>query len=189
MDHLQELGLPFELSKCVQKDKEEFLERIWEAGGEGVIAKRLDGKYLPTKSRPRNGWIKIKRTTTGTLGDSIDGFITGFELGKEGKGFENLVGSLHISLNLLKQDGSSTTHHIARVINIPLVDRKRITVLNGDGRPELDASYYNRVVEIEGQAVSARARRLTHPRLIRFRDDKSPHDCTMSEKDLERMIV
>jgi len=189
VEELQELGFPFEISKCVQKNKVEFLEQIWSSGGEGVVAKRLDGKYIPRPSRPRNGWIKIKRDTTGILGDPIDGYITGYELGKEGKGFENLVGSLHVSLNLIKQDGSVTTHHIARVINIPLVDRKRITVKDGDGHPCLDENYYSRVVEVEGQAISARAKRLTHPRIVRWRDDKSPHDCEMYEKDLLAMIV
>lgn len=168
--------------------KEEFLEWIWANGGEGVIAKRLDGMYKDDSNRSRDGWIKIKRTTTGTLGDTIDGFITGFELGKEGRGFENYVGSLYISINLEKEDGSTYVHEIARVANVPLEKRKEITV-EGEKGPELDKSYYNKVVEVEGQAVSSRARRLTHPRLLRFRDDKAPHECTMKESDLNRMIM
>lgn len=125
---------------------------------------------------------------SGAIGDSVDGFVTGFELGEEGKGFESLVGALHISIYLEDSVGNKKLHHIARCANIPLETRKKITV-EVNGKLELHSSVYNKVVEIEGQAISARALRLTHPRILRFRTDKNPEQCVMRKEDLARLVL
>lgn len=182
------LGM-FRITKVILKRKEEFLEHLWSQGKEGCIAKNIHVEYLDRSTRPRNGWIKFKRTTTGTLGDTIDGFVIGFEPGTPGKGFENLVGALHIGINLQLIGGLTIVHEIARVVNLKLATREKITVYDENGKPQLIESMYNKVVEIEGQAVSARARRLTHPRLLRLRSDKSAHDCEITEEALDGMIV
>lgn len=189
MELLEAHCLPFERVKAVRDRKKEYLESIWDRGGEGVIAKRLDMTYLDTESRPRNGWIKFKRTVSGSIGDSIDAVITGYDLGEEGKGYEKLVGSLRVSVLVKRPNGVINWHEIARVPNIPLELRKQITTLE-NGRPVLRKEYLGRVVEVEGQSVSARALRLTHPRLIRWRDDKSADQTTVyNEQQLRSLIL
>lgn len=185
---LQGVGIQVEKVKAVRDSKEEYLDYLWSQGGEGVIAKNIRMTYLDKVSRPRDGWVKFKRTVGGALGDTVDGFVTGFELGDERRGFSDLVGALHVSVWLTAADGSKRIHEVARVANITLEERKKITVVGPNG-PELDKGVYEKVVEVEGQAVSARAMRLTHPRLIRFRDDKNPDQCVISESELRKQIM
>lgn len=125
---------------------------------------------------------------SGASGDTVDGWISGFELGTEGKGFENLVGALYISTNLECEDGTEKVHEIARTANMPLEFRREITVIGPNG-PELKKEMYGLVVEVEGQAVSARAMRLVHPRFIRMRPDKSAFQCSMKESFLKSQIL
>ena len=98
-----------------------------------------------------------------------------------------MVGSLTVSINLI-ENGNLREHEVARVSNIPLEVRKAITVLV-DGKPTLDPVYYQKVVEVDGQAVSAGEMGLTHPRLIRFREDKNPDQCLMTKETLQNLIV
>ena len=144
--------------------------------------------YLATESRPRNGWIKFKRTASGHLGDSVDAVVTGFELGDDEKGFKNLVGCLKVSVLLKRADGETIWHEIARVPNIPLEMRKEITVVE-NGFPTLRKEIMGRVVEVDGQQVSARALRLTHPRLIRWRDDKNVNSLQVYDENQLRSLI
>lgn len=190
MPKLKELGLPFFKIKAVRENKKEYLESIWEQGGEGVVCKNIYGAYLDRESRSRDGWVKIKKTASGTMGDTIDGVVTGFDLGDEGKGFENLVGSLTISVPFVKKDGTEVLHPIARVPNIPLEKRREITILDEKGVPTLDPKYFGKVVEVDGQSISARALRLVHPRLINWRLDKTLENCrSYTEEELRAMVV
>lgn len=47
------------LSQYVRTDKKEFLESILARGGEGVMLKNVNGKYVPGK-KPAKNWIKVK---------------------------------------------------------------------------------------------------------------------------------
>lgn len=51
---------------------EDYIGEILEAGGEGVVLKRLDGKYEPGKRTARKS-IKVKKE----IGTEIDAFLTG----------------------------------------------------------------------------------------------------------------
>jgi len=187
VEKLDILAVKVERVKAVLNRKREYLEHIWQMGGEGIVMKPIMMPYLSRESRPRDGWVKFKRTVSGAIGDSVDGFITGFDLGDKDKGYAELVGSLTVSINLI-ENGNLREHEVARVSNIPLEVRKAITVLV-DGKPTLDPVYYQKVVEVDGQAVSAREMRLTHPRLIRFREDKNPDQCLMTKETLQNLIV
>jgi DNA ligase D-like protein (predicted ligase)/DNA ligase D-like protein (predicted polymerase)/DNA ligase D-like protein (predicted 3'-phosphoesterase) len=71
----------------IEKDGKALFEAAKEHALEGIMAKRLDGKYLPGK-RSEN-WIKIK------VRDAVDCVIIGFT---EGKGNRELTfGSLHVA--------------------------------------------------------------------------------------------
>jgi len=137
--------------------------------------------------------VKIKRSVSESLNsaglaDSIDAFITGYDLADEEKSWNGLIGSLEVSVTLLSPEGEHD-HVIARVANIPLDIRKEMTMIGPDGKPCLKPEYYGRVVEVDGQAMSARAFRLTHPRLLGFRPDRTKMDCQYDEEYLRSLIL
>lgn len=174
------------ISRIIRRDKKEFYKRMLSSGREGCVAKNINSEYVPTK-RWRTHWVKIKRTMSQVM-DTIEGWVSGFELGKEGKGWEDLVGALHISVSLEKEDGTAEDHVIARVTNIPLELRKKITIRE-KGEYKLHPEMYGKVAEVDGQSVSARKMSLTHPKLVRFRIDKNKHQCTLKEADLKRNMI
>lgn len=160
--------------------------------GEGVMVKHLDGKYLTNGSRRPEVCIKMKRSMASAMsangvGDTIDAFVTGFSLGEVGSGFENLIGSLDLSIILVNDDGTEYQHLICRAPNIPLEDRKKMTVNNGEG-PTLDKKWMGQVFEVDGQAISPKALRLTHPRILRHRPDKSADQCIMMKSEMMKHV-
>lgn len=191
---LQKAGFPIHTLPWLESDnKVALLQEMWDAGEEGVIAKRLDSEYTPDETRSRVRWVKIKRSMKGmlnssSLGDSIDAYVVGFSPGKSGSGWENLVGSLDLALMVVKPNGDEDEHVIARVSNIPLEERKKMTVIE-DGEVKLRPEYFGRVYEIDGQDVSSRALRFTHAHIVRERPDRSAFECIMMEDDLRKQIL
>lgn len=182
---LASVGLSFKRTRSDKGDKVAFLKEIQAENHEGVIYKNLDSVYVPTESRRRDVWVKFKRDVSSSLGDTVDGWVSGYQLGKEGSGWEKLVGSLEITVTL---QPSGEEHVIANVTNLPMEYREKITV-EGPNGPEMDKSMYDKVVEIDGQDISARKRALTHSRIIRFREDKTKFECMMDEEFLNSQIL
>ena len=178
----------FFISDLIFKDKEKFLNTLLDSKKEGVIAKHLNGKYIATQSRGRDRYVKIKRKVSDSLnetdGDGVDAFITGFDLGKVGSGWESLVGSLTLSVNVQRKDGSEYVHEIARVSNIPMELREKMTVIV-EGVPQLDPAYYGKVLEIDGQDISSRALRITHARILNWRPDRDQFSCVILEEQMK----
>jgi len=173
-----EVGKWFQFPEVQMENKKEFADRIIEEGGEGVILKNLEHKYVDSSSRPRKGWVKVKRRR------EHDAFVSGFKPGEVGSGWEMLVGALEFTVNL--KDGG--THVIGFATNLPLETRKAITVLE-NGKPTLHQDWYNRVAEISGQDISARELRLSHCTIDRWRegiDGKQPEDCIEDMNDLKK---
>lgn len=166
---------------------DELFQSIVDRGGEGLVYKHLDSTYMPGK-RSRLGWIKRKRKVS-DAGQDIDGFVTGFNLGDPGKAWEYLVGDLEISIWMRMKDGTKKEHKIARVSNLELEIRKTITVKGADGKLTLDPSWYGKVFTVEGQAVSARVKRLTHARIVVERLDKSPEKCVYDEELVDANVL
>ena len=190
---LKSAGLNIVLVETAEGSKKEYFDKIIAEGGEGIVLKHVDSVYKATMSRHHKLWIKVKRTATESVlaagfGDTIDGFVTGFIKGKDGTGFENLVGALIVSVNLNKIDGSEVVHELARVPNLSLEMRNKITVIE-DGKVKLRPEYYNKVAEIDGNWVSSRSLRLVHPRFIRFREDKSLDQCCLDEATLRSLVI
>lgn len=52
-----------EISTVVSEDKREFYNLIMARGGEGVILKNINGKYVPEK-KPAWNWVKVKKHIT-----------------------------------------------------------------------------------------------------------------------------
>jgi len=168
----------FEFVEVQQDDKKEYCEKIFDDGGEGVILKNLGHHYVDSSSRPRKGWVKVKRRR------EHDAFVSGFKPGEKGSGWEKLVGALEFTVNL-KGGG---THVIGYGTNIPLETRKEITVLE-NGQPTLRKDWYNKVFEISGQDISARELRLSHCTIDRLRegvDAKLPEECIEDMDDLKQ---
>lgn len=171
------------------EEKQKFYSDIVSKKGEGIILKNIHGIYEGRESRGganKDTWVKYKRTVSESVGNDIDGYIVGFELGKEGKEYEELVATLDIAVMLYP---SGEEHIIARVPNIPLEYRKSVTVIGDDGKPTLRPDVYKKVVTIDGQDISARARRFSHAKIVRFREDKSWTECTFEERILNDLIL
>jgi ATP-dependent DNA ligase len=155
--------------------------RPWLRSGEGVIAKELECPYRPGE---RKGMVKVKRVRT------ADAVVVGWRPGKE----ENTVGAL--ILGVYDGDDLRVVGHTSGLT----AKRKRELVEElapyetgerGSGdpsrwtggrdlewvslRPEL-------VVEISFDHVSAD--RIRHgAKLVRWRDDKDPRECTFDQLD------
>jgi ATP-dependent DNA ligase len=175
-------------------EKKEFYDMIVNNNGEGVVAKHRMGVYRPVESRTKNTWVKIKRSvqqslTSTDFNDTIDAFVTGFGVGTKGKGHEDYVGALHFSVWLVDKDGQRSKHEIARISSISLELRRAITCQDENGKPDLVDGMYGKVAEIDGQAVSARSKRLSHAVIVAWREDKNYDDCVMDKKFLESMVM
>lgn len=181
----------FELIESVYGGKEakmDFYREITKNGGEGIIIKDLNAPYIPRDARGGASapFIKMKRSVSESNGADIDGWISGFQLGDPDGGFADLVGSLDISVTLAP---SGNQHVIARCSNIPLELRKKMTIVGEDGKPTIDPKYLQTVVTIDGQDLSARAKRFTHARITSFRSDKKWFDCSFPEAQLDNLIL
>ena len=153
----------------------------WLAGGEGVIAKQLEAPYLPGQ---RKGMVKVKRLRT------ADCVVVGWRVGKE----EGTVGSLILGLydkGKLRVVGHTSGFRakekrelVGRLAPYETGERGSADPsrwaadrdLEWIGlRPEL-------VVEVSFDHVSdGRIRHGT--KVLRWRDDKKPKDCTFDQLD------
>ncbi len=159
---------------------------------DGIVAKRAD---VPYQSGNRDGMVKVKRHRT------ADCVVGGFRYASKGK----VVGSLLLGL----YDTDNLLHHIGFCSAMKADERKRLT-------PELEAlvkppGFTGRapggpsrwsterstewqplatklVVEIEYDHFTAG--RFRHgTRLVRWRPDKAPKQCTMKQVEQEQMAM
>ena len=167
-------------------NKMKFHDGILARKGEGSVAVNITSKYVASKNRQKGAYVKIKKTVSKNLdlqgmGDTIDGFITGFKPATVGKGFEGQVGALEISCFVVGSNGKKEQRVIAFVPGLSNELRRELSVKGLSGELELNKEYIGKVVEVDGQGFSAKSQRLTHPRMIGFRPDKGPDDCVLTE--------
>ena len=215
IDALEKCGFNIRRVPHTNKNKKEFFKRFIDMGMEGTVAKRLNGIYIPDTTRNFKGWVKCKRSLSAALqsykageldsaeffasdnalddilggisfGDTIDAFITGFEPGTKGSAFENMVGSVCISVFICKKDGTLEKKEIGKFSGITLDVRRNMTEII-DGQPNLRAEYYNKVVEVDGQNMTKNGR-FQHCKFIRFRQDKLPDSCILDEEFLNSQL-
>jgi hypothetical protein len=183
--------------------KMNFYNEIVSAGGEGIVVKDLDADYFPVQNRGshcgsyynpssksyqnRVRFVKVKRSVASVLGDDVDAFVSGFELGSVGTANEGLVSVLHMSVYM---DDTGEEKVIASVASLPQALQKRITVIQ-DGVPVLDPAFYGTVYAVNGQDFSARQFKMVHPRIEDWtpRIDKSMFDCVFSRARLNEMVL
>ena len=174
-----------------REQKQAFLDSLLEAGSEGIVAYNLKESYKTSENRDST-FVKLKRSVSGAastagIGDTIDGWISGFKMSTEKGANAGLIGSWEISV-YVQDNGKLREHVIAYVPNIPLEIKKKCTVLDSEGKPTLREDFYNLIVELDGQCISAKSMRLTHPRMIRYRGDKIKEECIYSREFLESQI-
>lgn len=186
--------IPILRCKGSSEEKQAFLDSILSRHGEGVVFWNRNGYYTASENRDKTSWVKLKRSVTATLnkeglGDSIDAFITGFKMSTEGTSREGLIGALECSIMLMEADGSVHPHVISYVPGLSLELAKQATIIGVDGKPALHPDFYNKVVELDGQDISSKSLRLSHPKLLRWRFDKSKTECVYTRQWIESQIM
>lgn len=194
LDELQSIGFKAEMPRSNMSNKKQFYKSIIDEGGEGGILKDIDAPYFPVSSRSHRSWVKAKRSMSESIsseggGDTIDAFISGYDEADKDKQWAGYVGALHFSCYLVDDFGNKRLHHIATVSSFSMELRKELTEWDEEGNPKLKLDFYNKVVEIDGQSVSARAKRLKHAVIVKFRLDKTSDMCDISESFLNSMIL
>jgi ATP-dependent DNA ligase len=167
-----------ELTPLVQTSEE---AEGWLETGEGVIAKKLDAPYIPGE---RKGMVKIKRIRT------ADAVVVGWRPGKE----KGTVGSLILGLyegKELRVVGHTSGLSAKRKKELVKELAPYETGERGSADPsrwanERDLEWVELrpelVVEIAFDHVSAG--RIRHgSKIMRWRDDKKPKDCTFDQLD------
>lgn len=210
---------------CIEKPKnnrdlnltvEDFHKKMLIDGEEGSIVKTLNGLYDMSGSRSHNAWIKLKRSVgdsvASSLGDTIDGFITGFHniAGTDNNSWRvsTVEFSVYLTDNKLNIDDLDIELDLSNItLDQEVTDSREIKVIaNVSGLTEDDARLlsepdpdnpgfcrlkkeaYGVVAELNGQDISPRSLTLTHPRIIRWRDDKPMNQCEVSKEFLESYI-
>lgn len=194
ISQLQEAGVKVRRPYSSYSNKKAFYKAMLSMKAEGCVLKNLLSPYVASSSRPKNGFVKVKRTMSQAMqmdgiADGIDAFVSGYEPADESKSWAGLVGALEFSVFLPKEDGEMEEHKIARITNIPMELREQITEHDENGNPRLKLDWYGKVATVDGQCISARSRRLKHAVLVDWRPDRSSDTCIMDEEYMNSMIL
>jgi ATP-dependent DNA ligase len=154
----------------------------WLRQGEGVVAKELDAPYRPGQ---RTGMVKVKLVRT------IDAVVTGYRPGSAA----GTVGSL--ILGLYDEDGAlrvvghcsglraSEKRALAeRLAAYETGERGRGEASRWKGEKELEWIELRPELVVEVRFDHKSAGRIRHgTKLLRWREDKAPRECTLSQMD------
>lgn len=192
LERCKNFGLKLSMPLMAYENKKEFYDNLILMGKEGCVAKNIYSPYNIKGQRKRDGFIKIKRNMTDSmkqqgLGDTIDAFISGYEVGKSGKKWENKVGSLIFSINLYDEK-TIKVHEIATISGFSDELRDSITEIK-DGKPCLKENFYGKVASINGQCVSSKGMKLKHAVIVDWRPDRSEDTCVIDLDLIKSMIL
>ena len=172
----------FRLSPATRSadDARGWLARFESLGLDGVVAKRLASPYLPGS---RDAVVKVKEHRT------ADCAVVGIRFRGEPSGLATLLLGLFAEDGHLDYVGScavaarSRAEIAARVL--PLLDTssdRRFSEPNRWGSGELEEAPLRPGLVVEVRYDKVQGNRFRHgTKLIRFRDDKRPEDCTWRE--------
>src|SRR5690348_7766565 len=180
---LEKVGDGFSLSPVTDTVEQgrEWLQTLQAAGFDGVVAKKLGLPYLPGS---RDGVVKVKPHKT------ADCVVAGLRWKKGGretiatlllglydeKGHLDYVGSAAV--------GAKNQAEIQALV-LPLIDKKsdrRFSEPNRWGTGELEETPLKPKLVVEVRFDKLEKHRFRHgTRLLRFRPDKDPKDCTWRE--------
>ena len=183
-----ELNPVIENTEYNKNKKREFFDELIDNQKEGIVLKNKYAKYHATSSRTID-CVKVKRSTSDSLTNDIDAFITDYVVGNDDTRNENMVVGFVFSVRLEKEDGTIVNHKIAVCSNISDCIKEDATVIDDNGNASLNNDYYFRVATLKGQNISARNMRLTHAVIDTWRLDKSADGCEiLKESELKRLV-
>ena len=183
-----ELNPVIENTEYNKNKKREFFDELIDNQKEGIVLKNKYAKYHATSSRTIY-CVKVKRSTSDSLTNDIDAFITDYVVGNDDTRNENMVVGFIFSVRLEKEDGNIVNHKIAVCSNISDYIKEDATVIDDNGNVSLNNDYYFRVATLKGQNISARNMRLTHAVIDTWRLDKSADGCeVLKESELKKLI-
>ena len=183
-----ELNPVIENTEYNKNKKREFFDELIDNQKEGIVLKNKYAKYHATSSRTID-CVKVKRSTSDSLTNDIDAFITDYVVGNDDTRNENMVVGFIFSVRLEKEDGTIVNHNIAVCSNISDYIKEDATVIDDNGNVSLNNDYYFRVATLKGQNISARNMRLTHAVIDTWRLDKSADGCEiLKESELKKLI-
>ena len=183
-----ELNPVIENTEYNKNKKREFFDELIDNQKEGIVLKNKYAKYHATSSRTID-CVKVKRSTSDSLTNDIDAFITDYVVGNDDTRNENMVVGFIFSVRLEKEDGTIVNHNIAVCSNISDYIKEDATVIDDNGNVSLNNDYYFRVATLRGQNISARNMRLTHAVIDTWRLDKSADGCeVLKESELKKLI-
>jgi len=199
------LGGPFklvdyEVTKNPERINKLYKKRIKE-GYEGIMVKRVNSGYIPGRTGWR--WVKMKQgeEAKGKLSDTMDVVVMGYTVGR-GKRVSFGVGQFLVGvkdgdkIKTTSKIGTGLTDEEFREMN------RRLKNLRTKEQPkeyEVHKNYTpdfwvipSLVVEIAADEITKSPTHtagiaLRFPRLVRFRDDRSPNDAT-TLKELNRLF-
>jgi ATP-dependent DNA ligase len=179
---LERLGGGFRLSPAATDLREArgWLDRFEALGLDGVVAKRLDSPYLPGS---RDGVVKVKEHKT------ADCVVVGIRWKENREAIATLL------LGLYRDDGgidyvgtaavaAGKRQEVAAKV-LPLLQdapERRFSEPNRWGAGELEQAAVRPELVVEVRYDKVQGSRFRHgTKLIRWRDDKDPADCTWRE--------
>jgi ATP-dependent DNA ligase len=173
----------FRISPCTRDlaDARGWLDRFETMGLDGVVAKKLGLPYLPGS---RDGVVKIKEEKT------ADCVVVGLRWKRDG---ERKIATL--LLGLYRDDGgldyvgscavAARGHDDVAKRVLPLLEdapERRFSEPNRWGAGELEEAPVRQELVVEVRYDKVQGNRFRHgTKLLRFRDDKDPQNCTWRE--------
>jgi ATP-dependent DNA ligase len=161
----------------------DWFERFEGAGLDGVVAKRLDGTYLPNKRE----MVKVKHART------ADCVLIGYRIHKSGNGIGSMLLGLYQGDDLQFIGGASAFTDAKRLEYLAELEPLRVgddVVADGEQtrwRNGIDRTWIplrpERVVEVAYDQMEKH--RLRHAaRFLRWRPDRDPLSCTYDQLDV-----
>ena len=188
------------------KDLEKFFEEKIAQGLEGIMAKDLDAPYIA--GARKYAWIKLKRSYKGTLQDTVDVVIIGYDKGK-GKRTKFGLGALLAAAYNDKKDvfesvakiGTGMTEEILTTLEEML---SKTSAKNKPARviSELIPDIWvvpKVVIEVRADEITlspmhscgkekGKGYALRFPRMIKYRMDKKPEEATTTD-EVKKMFL
>jgi ATP-dependent DNA ligase len=174
--------LPFAVSPATQDPTEAraWLESLDAAGFDGVVAKRLDSPYLPGS---REAVVKVKGMKT------ADCVVIGLRFGEGRERIATLLLGLYDDDGGLRYVGSAAAapknHDEIAARLLPLLEdapERQFSEPNRWGTGELEEAAVRPELVVEARYDKWQGKRFRHGmRLLRFRPDKDPAECTVEQ--------
>ena len=106
---------------------------------------------------------------------------------------KDMIGSLSCSIYIKKDNGELIEHEIANVTGISHEWKRKLALVNPDGKITLNPEYEGKVIAIDGLALTASNLRFQHAVLknkgnLEFKA-KNPSECTWEEGALKEMVL